>query len=57
VIVINVFIKEIFKAAEKAPLSPAPITVLFRVWGSTGSFQPDAMCLVMGFMEVRIRIN
>jgi hypothetical protein len=42
-----VFIKEIFRAAEEATPSPLPPTVLCRGWGSSGSFQPEALSLVM----------
>jgi hypothetical protein len=46
--VIHIFIKPIFRAAEKAPPSPAPPTLLCKgVGGSSGFFQPEAVSLVM----------
>jgi hypothetical protein len=36
-----------FRTAEKALRSPAPPPVLCRVWDSSGSFQPEAVSLVM----------
>jgi hypothetical protein len=45
----HVFMKQIFRTAEKAPPSPShpPPTVLCKGWGSSGSFQPPAVALVM----------
>jgi hypothetical protein len=43
----HIFIKQIFEAVEPPPPSPAPPTGLCRGWGSSGSFQPEAVALVM----------
>jgi hypothetical protein len=51
----HVFIEQIFMAAEKAPLSHSPPTVLFRKWISGGSFY--SIALIDGFEAVRIRVN
>jgi hypothetical protein len=51
VCVINVFMKQIFRAAEKAP--PLP-TVQCREWGSSGSFQPGAVCLVIALKHLSV---
>jgi hypothetical protein len=48
--VTHVFIKQIFRAVEVAPPFPLPPTRLCRGWGSSGSFQPQAVALVM-FMK------
>jgi hypothetical protein len=40
---IHVFNKHNFRAAEKGIPSPAPPTVLAGGWGSSGSFQPEAV--------------
>jgi hypothetical protein len=45
--VTHVFIKQIFRAVEQAPLYPLPRTGLGRGWGSSGSFQPKAVALGM----------
>jgi hypothetical protein len=45
---IHVFIKKIFRAIEKAPLPCSPHSVL---WGSSGSFQPEAVSLVMALKQ------
>jgi hypothetical protein len=43
-----VFIKQILRAAEKAtPYLPPPHCALCRGGGSTGTFQPKAVALVM----------
>jgi hypothetical protein len=47
--VTHVFIKNIFRAAEKTPLSPSLPTVLWGGGGSSGSFQSKAVSLVMAF--------
>jgi hypothetical protein len=45
--VTHVFIKQIFRAVEVAPPLPPPPTGLCGGWGSSGSFQPQAVALVM----------
>jgi hypothetical protein len=47
--VTHVFIEQIFRAAQKVSPSPSPPTVQGRGWGSSGSFQPLAVVLVMDF--------
>jgi hypothetical protein len=47
--VTHVFIKQIFIAAPQVSPSPSPPPVLGRGWGSSGSFQPQAVALVMDF--------
>jgi hypothetical protein len=49
--VTHVFIKQIFRAVELAPLLPLPLTGLCREWGSSGSFQPQAEALVMAMKQ------
>jgi hypothetical protein len=42
----HIFNKQIFSAAEKAP--PPPFTtMMWREWGNVGSFQPQALALVL----------
>jgi hypothetical protein len=50
--VTHVFIKHIFRAAEQAP-PPFPLLPKgqCRGWGSNGSFQPEAVSLVMAFKQ------
>jgi hypothetical protein len=43
---IHVFIQQIFRAAEKATLPP-PLKGLCKGLGGSGSFQPEAVSLVM----------
>jgi hypothetical protein len=50
--VTHIFIYQIFRAVELAPPFPLPLTELCRGWGSSGSFQPQAVALVMA-----IRVN
>jgi hypothetical protein len=45
--IIHVFIKQIFRAAEKEPPSP----VLCRRWGSNGYFQPEAVSFFMALKQ------
>jgi hypothetical protein len=49
--VIHVFIKQIFRALELAPPFPLPPTGMCRGWGSSGSFQPQAVALVMAMKQ------
>jgi hypothetical protein len=49
--VTHVFIKQIFRAIELAPPFPLPLTGLFRGWRSNGSFQPQAVALVMAMKQ------
>jgi hypothetical protein len=54
--VTHVFIKQIFRAVELAPPFPLPLTGLCSVqvcrgWGSSGSFQPQAVALVMAMKQ------
>jgi hypothetical protein len=46
----SVFIEKIFRAVEVAPPPPSP-TGLCRGWGSSGSFQPQAVALVMAMKQ------
>jgi hypothetical protein len=49
--VTHVFIKQIFRALELAHPFPLPLTGLCRGWGSSGSFQPQAVALVMAMKQ------
>jgi hypothetical protein len=49
--VTHVFIKQIFRAVELAPPFPLPLTGLCRGWGSSGSFQPQAVALVKAMKQ------
>jgi hypothetical protein len=49
--VTRIFIKQIFRAIELAPPFPLPLTGLCRGWGSSGSFQPLAVALVMAMKQ------
>jgi hypothetical protein len=51
--VIHVFIKQLFRASEKAPPPP----VLCRRWGSNGSFQPEAVRLVIALKLWGLGLN
>jgi hypothetical protein len=51
------FIKQIFRVTEKAPFSPASSTVLCRGWDNSGSFQPEAVSLVMALKVVSIMVK
>jgi hypothetical protein len=43
--------KQIFRAAEEATPSLSPPTVLFRLCGGSGSFQPEDVSLVMALKQ------
>jgi hypothetical protein len=49
--VTHVFIKQILRAVELAPPFPLPLTGLWRGWGSSGSFKPQAVALVMAMKQ------
>jgi hypothetical protein len=50
--VTHVFIKQIFRAVELAPPFPLPLTgLVYRGRGSSGSFQPQAVALVMAMKQ------
>jgi hypothetical protein len=49
--VTHVFIKQIFRSVEVAPPFPLLPTGLFRGWGIRGSFQPQAVALVMSMKQ------
>jgi hypothetical protein len=49
--IIYVFIKQIFRAVELASPFNLPLTGLCRGWGSSGSFQPQAVALVMSMKQ------
>jgi hypothetical protein len=49
--VTHAFIKQIFKAVEVAPPLPPSPTGLCRGWGSSGSFQPQAVALVKAMKQ------
>jgi hypothetical protein len=49
--VTHVFIKQIFRAVELVPHFPLPFTGLCRGWGSSGSFHPQAVALVMAIKQ------
>jgi hypothetical protein len=53
-----VFIKQIFRAVQLAPPPfPLPLTGLCRGWGSSGSFQPQAVALVMAMKQLGLGLN
>jgi hypothetical protein len=49
--VTHVFIKQICRAVELEPPFPLPLTRLCRGWGSSGSFQPQTVALVMAMKQ------
>jgi hypothetical protein len=44
-------------SVELVPTSPLPLTGLCRGWGSSGSFQPHAVALVMAMKQWGLGLN